>query len=189
MVAWDKEGLGIHGWSVFFGMSALGGSTVVSFDGGKVMILLMSWFLAGAMEGAWLSPHEEDYRANLHQVIEQPSSITQPVLKTGRRIVGSDWQVHGYYPYWGNQDAEIPWSALSHLLYFSLELNADGTLGTAPGSTRGQSLVEEGQRHGVKVLPCVTMFDDEAIDPLSQASSRTAAIDIPLTASCANADA
>ena len=83
------------------------------------MMLLMSWFLVGAMEGAWLSPHEEDYRANLHQVIEPPSSITQPVLKTGRRIVGSDWQVHGYYPYWGNQDAEIPWSALSHLLYFS----------------------------------------------------------------------
>ncbi|MEC8050476.1 MAG: glycosyl hydrolase family 18 protein [Myxococcota bacterium] len=144
------------------------------------MMLLMSWFLVGAMEGAWLSPHEEDYRANLHQVIEPPSSITQPVLKTGRRIVGSDWQVHGYYPYWGNQDAEIPWSALSHLLYFSLELNADGTLGDEhQWSTRGQSLVEEGHRHGVKVLPCVTMFDDEAIRTLlSQASSRSAAIDI-----------
>ena len=83
-------------------------------------------------------------------------------------------------PYWGNQDAEIPWSALSHLLYFSLELNADGTLGDEhQWSTRGQSLVEEGHRHGVKVLPCVTMFDDEAIRTLlSQASSRTAAIDI-----------
>ena len=70
------------------------------------MMLLMSWLLVGAMEGAWLSPHEEDYRANLNQAIEPIGSITQPVLKTGRRIVGSDWQVHGYYPYWGNQDAE-----------------------------------------------------------------------------------
>ena len=82
-------------------MSGLGGSTLVRFHGrlrnGTVDVLGFGRGHGGSLALA----SQEDYRANLTQVIEPTSSITQPVRKTGRRIVGSDWQVHGYYPYWG----------------------------------------------------------------------------------------
>ena len=140
-------------------------------------LILATLLVAGRFEPG-VSVHQEEQMRYAEHQIEVPMSIAQPVLKTGHRVVGSQWQVHGYYPYWASQDAEIPWSALSHLIYFSLELNADGTLGDEhQWLTRGQSLVDEGHRHGVKVLPCVTMFDDEAIRAmLGSAAARDLAV-------------
>ena len=142
--------------------------------------LVVASILSLGLDAQAVSIHLDDMQRLGREPDNIPLSIAQPLLKEGRRITGSSWQVHGYYPYWGNQDAEIPWSALSHLIYFSLELNADGSLGDEhQWLTRGQDLVQEGHRHGVKVLPCVTMFDDEAIRTfLSSESARLTAINL-----------
>ena len=148
--------------------------------GKAVTVAGMSLALLVGFEAQSASVHFEDMQRYGADAYSIPPSIAQPVLKDGQRITASSWQVHGYYPYWGNQDAEIPWNALSHLIYFSLELNADGSLGDEhQWLTRGQDLVEEGHRHGVKVLACVTMFDDEAIRAfLASANARQTAIEL-----------
>ena len=143
------------------------------------MGLILALVLAAGLNTQSLSIHEEDQRRFGDALIEVPASIAQPSHKSGSRISSSSWQVHGYYPYWASQDDQIPWRALSHLIYFSLELNADGSLGDEhQWLSRGQALVDEGHRHGVKVLPCVTMFDDEAIRTfLASNVARSAAIE------------
>lgn len=143
---------------------------------------MLTWFMVGTVVSLVGEPsvsiHEYESQHYRHLSISTPELIPRAPTKSGRRVIDSEWQVHGYYPYWANRDSDIPWDSLSHLLYFSLELNADGSIEeTHQWLTRGQSLVDEGHRHGVRVLPCVTMFDDEGIRTfLASEAARTSAI-------------
>ena len=49
--------------------------------------------------------------------------------------------IYGYYPYWADHDETIPWEHLTHLAFFSVALNPDGSLGDDPqlGLTRSGS--------------------------------------------------
>ena len=91
--------------------------------------------------------------------------------------------IYGYYPYWADHDESIPWEHLTHLAFFSVSLNPDGSLGNDHNwSTRGAALVEAGKSHGVKVVLTVTMFDsDEIREVLSTPESRERAIENLLT--------
>jgi len=142
---------------------------------------MFMWFIVGSLAyvgDSNISIHEVELQRHRHRPVVSDELVPRSVTKSGRRVAHSDWQVHGYYPYWANRDSEIPWDSLSHLIYFSLELNADGSIDeTHQWLTRGQALVEEGHRHGVRVLPCVTMFDDEAIRTfLASSAARASAI-------------
>ena len=87
--------------------------------------------------------------------------------------------VYGYYPYWADADSAIPWEALTHLAYFNVEVNADGSLGDSHGwAERGAALVEAGHDWGVAVTLTATLFDDEAIRTLlADNAARTAAVE------------
>ena len=92
---------------------------------------------------------------------------------------GFDKVVYGYLPYWADLEAPIPWEHLTHLAYFSVEMNADGSLGEDHGwESYGGNLVAAGESHGVQVVLTATLMDDEGIRSLLQtAPSRQAAID------------
>jgi len=87
--------------------------------------------------------------------------------------------IYGYYPYWADHDDNLPWEHLTHLAYFCVTLNADGSLGNDHSwSSRGAQLVEAGHSHGVKVVLTVTMFEsDEIRQVLATQQTRSLAID------------
>ena len=87
--------------------------------------------------------------------------------------------IYGYYPYWADHDESIPWEHLTHLAFFSVTLNPDGSLGNDHNwSSRGAALVQAGHSHGVKVVLTVTMFEsDEIREVLATAQSRERAIE------------
>jgi spore germination protein YaaH len=99
--------------------------------------------------------------------------IAQPATERFARTI------YGYYPYWADHDENIPWEHLTHLAFFSVTLNPDGSLGDDHNwGSRGAALVEAGRSHGVKVVLTVTMFDsDEIREVLSTAQNRDRAID------------
>ena len=90
-----------------------------------------------------------------------------------------DRTIYGYYPYWADHDDNLPWEHLTHLAYFCVSLNPDGSLGNDHSwATRGAALVEAGHSHGVKVVLTVTMFDsDEIREVLATQETRRRAID------------
>lgn len=90
-----------------------------------------------------------------------------------------DRVVYGYYPYWASHDDTIPWEHLTHLAYFSVSLNPDGSLGEDHSfSTRGAALVEAGHQEGVKVVLTATMFQREEIrELLGSSENRNNAIE------------
>ncbi len=87
--------------------------------------------------------------------------------------------IYGYYPYWADHDDNLPWEHLTHLAYFCVSLNPDGSLGNDHSwSTRGAALVQAGRSHGVKVVLTVTMFESSEIrEVLSTPENRARAID------------
>tara|TARA_Y100000589_G_scaffold274280_1_gene267980 strand:+ start:230 stop:1657 length:1428 start_codon:yes stop_codon:yes gene_type:complete len=121
--------------------------------------------------------------AQRHQAI--PSVLERKVfeLRDGELAIPASERfgrtIYGYYPYWADHDDNLPWEHLTHLAYFCVSLNPDGSLGNDHSwSTRGAALVEAGRSHGVKVVLTVTMFESSEIrEVLSTPENRTRAID------------
>lgn len=65
--------------------------------------------------------------------------------------------VFGYLPYW-ESSANIQWDALTHVAAFSVEVNANGTLGNDHGWP-WTSLVNTAHANGVKVVLVATLFN------------------------------
>lgn len=86
--------------------------------------------------------------------------------------------IYGYLPYWTEDSEHIPWEHLTHLSYFNVAVNADGTLGSSHSwNTDGAALVETGHSYGVQVTLTATLFDDADIGTLlSSATYRTTLI-------------
>jgi spore germination protein YaaH len=87
--------------------------------------------------------------------------------------------VYGYYPYWAGDTDSIPWRHLTHLSYFSVEVNADGTLGSSHGwESNGAALVATGHASGVAVTLTATLFDQDEIGALlADPARRTRLVD------------
>ncbi|MBJ80297.1 MAG: hypothetical protein CMH60_03175 [Myxococcales bacterium] len=82
-----------------------------------------------------------------------------------------------YLPYWSH-NFSVPWHKITHLAYFSLEIDANGDITDSHGwaSGFGASLVEAGHAAGVKVVLCVTLFSRPDIrtllaDPVKRANA------------------
>ncbi|GJM24451.1 MAG: hypothetical protein DHS20C16_08660 [Phycisphaerae bacterium] len=74
-----------------------------------------------------------------------------------RGATGPCRTVFGYLPYW-ESSANIQWDALTHLAAFSVEVNANGTLGNDHGWP-WTALVNTAHANGVKVVLSATLFN------------------------------
>lgn len=99
--------------------------------------------------------------------------------------------VFGYYPHWASPQAQIPWAELTHLAYFSVEVNANGTLGEqyAWDTAAGAALVAEGHAHGASVVLTATLFDELQIKSLLNDPTRRATLVAALADAMGNAGA
>ncbi|MDA3862554.1 MAG: glycosyl hydrolase family 18 protein [Deltaproteobacteria bacterium] len=78
--------------------------------------------------------------------------------------------VYGYLPYWISDLSQIRWSDLSHLAYFSVEINSSGQILDTHGWPDNQ-LVQTAHNNGVMVELVFTLFSSSAIDTLLASSS------------------
>lgn len=72
--------------------------------------------------------------------------------------------VFGYLPYW-ESSANIRYDLITHLACFSVEVNADGSLGNDHGWP-WTGVINEAHANGVKVILVATLFNGSAIDTL-----------------------
>ncbi len=105
--------------------------------------------------------------------------IAPPPPSTPRRDL--DRVVYGYYPYWVSDLARIRWSALTHMAWFAIELNASGAVVAAHGWP-DHVTVDAAHAAGVRVDLTFTLFSGTDIlaltrDPARRAATITTMID------------
>lgn len=77
-------------------------------------------------------------------------------------VVVANRVVQGYLTYWSSSTSGIQWDKLTHLIWFCLEPNADGSIKTTNGWGT-TSAVTTAKNNNVKVLLSVCLFGADAI--------------------------
>ncbi|MBR57193.1 MAG: hypothetical protein CMH54_03950 [Myxococcales bacterium] len=131
-------------------------------------VLLVPAALASQRPKAWVDEVPRSFHAwelENHRYDIRPVRTPQPhEPSTSTRfpstLSGQDMISYGYLPYW-EFDAEIPWSELTHLGYFSVGVDGTGELinDHGWGSDAQLQLVEEAHSHGVRVDLVITLFN------------------------------
>lgn len=138
----------------------------------SVAFLILSFLFSDDYQGI----HEVEWRKHQSEVIRVSSPDRIIPLKTSERPLSK--VVYGYYPYWmGTSYNYLQYDLLSHIAYFSVELNGDGSLGTVPNISILENLRNIAHSNGAMVMITATQFDDAVIiNLLNSASARTNAV-------------
>lgn len=138
----------------------------------------------------WINPEIPEALFLPNMELETPISIhawettyhaADPIpRRTYQYIPGTPRQlnkiVYGYLPYWISDTSQIRWQDLSHLAYFSVELNTSGGIVNRRGWP-DQALVQTAHAAGVDVEVVFTLFGNtEVATLLNSASARATAI-------------
>ncbi|MFA6296544.1 MAG: glycosyl hydrolase family 18 protein [Patescibacteria group bacterium] len=74
--------------------------------------------------------------------------------------------VYGFFPYWmGDTYANFQWNLITHLAYFSIEVNSDGSLGDKHGWPNN-TLLNLAHQNGVKVVLTAQNFSSSDLSTL-----------------------
>ncbi|MCK4233036.1 T9SS type A sorting domain-containing protein [candidate division WOR-3 bacterium] len=135
-------------------------------------ILFLSSFLPDNYQGI----HEMEWHKHKGELITAPTPEEVIPLWKGERPLRK--VVFGYYPYWmGTSYNYLQYDLLSHIAYFSVTLNGDGSLGAIPNQSILENLRNAAHSNGVMVMITATQFNNAVIENLlNSASSRTNAI-------------
>jgi len=123
-----------------------------------------------------ISIHEENQNyynslgisADQYQQQNIPASV--PIIDRGGCILNK--VVYGWHPYWSNGlQVNYDWNLLSHLCYFSYELDATTGNAITTHSFSTTQVVTDALANGVRVDLCVTLFSNHATF-LGNATSR-----------------
>ncbi|RMF62609.1 MAG: hypothetical protein D6743_11910, partial [Calditrichaeota bacterium] len=137
-----------------------------------VSILISSGSPVAAQEN--LSIHKLEWQRHRFEATN-PSLIgdrSQPIQPLNTRLAkprALKATVFGYLPYWSSSDY-LRFDLLTHIAAFSVEVNADGTLGNDHGWP-WTSLINRAHSQGVKVILVATLFDGAKISTLISSQS------------------
>ncbi|MFO1470996.1 MAG: glycoside hydrolase family 18 protein [Turneriella sp.] len=88
-------------------------------------------------------------------------------------VVLTNRVVQGYLTYWSTSTSSIQWNRLTHLLYFCMEPNADGSIKSLHGWDT-TSAVTTAKANGVKVLLTVCLFGGSDIATMVNSATNRA---------------
>ena len=109
------------------------------------------------------SVHEYFLEANRDAPTFSPESVRPaPTTKSGHDAPGV---VMGYLPYWESPE-DLPWQTLDIVAWFSVEMNADGSLGSNHGwtGTSAGELIRQAHAADVSVVLSVTRFGGDSLE-------------------------
>jgi MYXO-CTERM domain-containing protein len=135
---------------------------------GSLISLVASAALAGdPSEPA--SIHQQESLAHAHETAG-PRVLPDEVPP---RRSASERVVYGYYPFWVADLTTIRWEALTHLAWFSIDLDGQGQIVSKHGWP-DQEVVDTAHAAGVRVDLTFTLFGGGAIETLCNSPTRRA---------------
>lgn len=124
------------------------------------------------------SPHADELARHRDEPPAVRTPLTDDELAALRRAraergPGLSRVVYGYYPYWVADLARLRWTALTHLAWFAIEIDANGDVVNAHGWP-DRATVEAAHAAGVRVDLTFTLFDGGDILALTRDPARRA---------------
>lgn len=125
------------------------------------------FFFAASLSAQQISIHQEESEKYRLAGISASAydSINQPLakLRSTRANCTLDKIVYGWHPYWSNGlQVNYDWNLLSHLCYFSYELDAASGQALSTHNFSTAQAVSDALSNGVRVDLCVTLFSNHA---------------------------
>ena len=110
---------------------------------------------------ASFTPHQEDMARHQHVVpfdFPAPAAVAfgTPPKPRVKRVV------YGYYPYWVSAWEQLRWDLLTHIAYFAVNVNSNGTIGDRNGWP-DQDFVDTAHQYGVRAEVSFTLFSGSGI--------------------------
>lgn len=110
---------------------------------------------------------------SIHQIENEyynkfPDQNNQIITKNNPNVIGYkplslSKVIYGFHPYWENgSETNYYFSLLTHIAYFSAEINTDGSFSNTR-SWATANVIGEAQKYGKKIHLCVTLFTDHSI--------------------------
>lgn len=118
------------------------------------------------------SIHEDELRRHRDHALEPRRLPPRQHLLDGRAKT-VERIVYGYYPFWVQDLTTIRWEALTHLAWFSVEMNAQGGIDALHGWPDAET-VAAAHDAGVRVDLTFTLFDGGGIKALVNDPARRA---------------
>ncbi len=127
------------------------------------------------------SIHQQEYFSHLSEASFTPLTEkrleAEPLIEPGEK--GLKHTYYGYFPYWVDTTyfSTIDFSLLTHVAYFSIGINTDGTLGSVPNESRLLALINYAHKRGVRVHITFTLFGNTNVSTfLNNGTARLTAI-------------
>ena len=137
---------------------------------------------AGPQLDAPVSIHQLELELHRNEPSPQsPPASRVPRARRTRAEGDLSRVVYGYYPFWIDDLSEMRWSALTHMAWFSIEMDSAGQV-TATHGWPDQSAVDAAHTAGVRVDLTFTLFSPSGIttlcgDPARRATAVTNMVD------------
>lgn len=134
-----------------------------------VTTILMLFIQPGSSAGEYGPVSDSVHRADHEAMRDQPThpdllrGAGEPIVPRGARAVSCP-TVFGYLPYWESA-ANVRYDLVTHIACFSVEVNADGSLGNDHGWP-WVGVINDAHQAGVKVILVATLFNGSNIDTL-----------------------
>ena len=171
--------LGFWGWMVTRSLRNLGDGGWKSPAAGASTLLALVLLAAPVSAVEFRSPHQDALDRHRGDPPFSIESIVGPTPEQIAQRTTSSATVIGYLPYWVSP-SNLPWAQLDYLAYFSVEVAADGSLGSDHGwgDAAALALIDEAHAAGVDVILSATRFGGSALAPLlGSATARANCID------------
>jgi hypothetical protein len=173
-ISWQDGRVGNKGEVRMFSIS--------SFRPFPMSAILAAAFAVPPAAEARVPLHEEQALEHAGDPLPEVLAVAGAAAKLREPIVQRI--VYGYYPYWVTGYAELRWELLTHVAWFAIALDSNGSASNAngwPGSWTG--LVDTAHENGVRVDVAFTLFSGAGIQTLvNSAANRAAAIATIVTA-------
>jgi len=105
------------------------------------------------------SIHYEDYQKNLKDVLWGfPNGLNEKLNESKSK--GLLFNYYGYLPYWIDTlyYSNFQYDLLTHISYFSIDVNSDGSLSSFPNPSRFSKIYNDGHKRGVRIHLTFTLF-------------------------------
>jgi len=109
-----------------------------------------------------MSIHQKEYYAHLKEAIFKNPPPFRVELKEKK---GLTYKYYGFLPYWVSTStySNFRFELLTHIAYFSVAINTDGSLGAIPNSSNFTDIMNLAHPRGVRVHMTFTLFGSTSV--------------------------
>jgi len=118
------------------------------------------------------SIHQDEYFLNLKSAyFGSPTNLSEKLVD--KKEKGLHYNYYGYLPYWIDTlyYSNFQYELLTHISYFSVNVNTDGSCGLIPNPSYFTKIYNESHKRGIRIHLTFTLFGTTSVSTLLNSKS------------------